>query len=118
MEKNKLYILCDRKLDPIYAAVQGGHAVAKWMQYNVEIKFNKFACEDQAHWKWENGYLIYLAVDIKKWWKLLNEYGAESFEQFYEPDLDNRMTSIAVWEGGLHDYLKSKLHNERTLKVA
>lgn len=118
MEKNKLYILIDKKLDPIYGAVQGGHAVAKWMQYNVEIQFNKFACEDQAHWKWENNYLIYLAVDIKKWWKLLNEYEAESFERFCEPDLDNRMTSIAVWEGGLHDYLKSKLHNEHTLKVA
>ena len=31
---NKLYILCDRKLDPIYAAVQGGHAIAKWLLEN------------------------------------------------------------------------------------
>ena len=30
-EKNKLYILTDNTLDPIYASVQGGHAVAQWM---------------------------------------------------------------------------------------
>lgn len=32
--KNKLYILVDKELDPIYAAVQGGHAVAEWLQQN------------------------------------------------------------------------------------
>jgi hypothetical protein len=29
--KNKLYILIDQNLDPIYGAVQGGHAVAEWL---------------------------------------------------------------------------------------
>ena len=29
MNKNKLYILIDKNLDPIYGAVQGGHAVAE-----------------------------------------------------------------------------------------
>ena len=29
--KNKLYILIDKNLDPIYGAVQGGHAVAEWL---------------------------------------------------------------------------------------
>ena len=29
--KNKLYILIDKNLDPIYGAVQGGHAVAEWV---------------------------------------------------------------------------------------
>jgi hypothetical protein len=32
--KNKLYILTDKTLDPIYAAVQGGHAVAEWLLEN------------------------------------------------------------------------------------
>jgi len=114
--KNKLYILIDKNLDPIYGAVQGGHAVARWMEYNVEIKFNKFACEDQAHWKWENDYLIYLMVDIDKWWRLLNEYGAKSFEEFYEPDLGDKMTSIAIWEGGLPEILKNKIEKEELLK--
>ena len=30
--KNKLYILIDKNLDPIYGAVQGGHAVAEWLR--------------------------------------------------------------------------------------
>lgn len=29
--KNKLYILIDKDLDPIYGAVQGGHVVAQWL---------------------------------------------------------------------------------------
>ena len=29
--KNKLYVLIDKNLDPIYGAVQAGHAVAEWL---------------------------------------------------------------------------------------
>ncbi len=29
--KNKLYILIDKTLDPIYASVQGGHAACEWL---------------------------------------------------------------------------------------
>ncbi len=29
--KNKLYVLIDQNLDPIYGAVQGGHAVAQFL---------------------------------------------------------------------------------------
>ena len=32
--KNKLYVLIDKSLDPIYGAVQGGHAVAEWLLEN------------------------------------------------------------------------------------
>ena len=32
--KNKLYILIDKNLDPIYGSVQGGHAVAEWLLQN------------------------------------------------------------------------------------
>ena len=31
MKKNKLYILIDKNLDPIYGAIQGGHVVAEWL---------------------------------------------------------------------------------------
>lgn len=31
MNKNKLYILIDKNLDPIYGAVQGCHAVVEWL---------------------------------------------------------------------------------------
>lgn len=34
MEKNKLYVLVDKKLDPIYGAVQGCHAACEWILEN------------------------------------------------------------------------------------
>lgn len=114
-KKNKLYVLCDKKLDPIYAAVQGGHAVADWVRYHYYE--TNIGGDRDIKWDWNNDYLIYLSVNIDKWWKLLNEYGAESFEQFYEPDLGNRMTAIAVWEGGLPEYLRYRIEKENTLKM-
>lgn len=113
--ENKLYILIDNNLSPIYGAVQGGHAVAEWMTNNVDINYNKFAVEYQPNWKWENEYLIYLSVDIEKWYHLLCENKAKYFECFMEPDLENRMTAIAVWEGGLPEILKQKIKNEDLL---
>jgi len=32
--KNKLYILCDKNLDPIYASIQGCHAACEWLLEN------------------------------------------------------------------------------------
>ena len=112
--KNKLYILIDKNLDPIYGAVQGGHAVADWVRYEY-YKTSKDG-EHNILWNWNNDYLIYLSVDIDKWWRLLNEYGAKSFERFHEPDLGDKMTSIAVWEGGLPEVLKHKIEKEKLFK--
>ena len=58
--KNKLYILTDKSLEPIYAAVQGGHAAAQWL-----IEFGQDS--------WNNDYLIYLSVDIKEWYDKLHD---------------------------------------------
>ena len=113
MEKNKLYVLIDKQLDPIYGAVQGGHAVADWVRYQYYEIYK--GGDFDIRWNWNNDYLIYLSVNIDKWWKLLNDYGAESFEQFYEPDLNNKMTAIAVWEGGLPEILKHKIEREQLL---
>lgn len=101
--KNKLYVLIDQNLDPIYGAVQGGHAVAQFLI-------------DYGQNKWSNEYLIYVSVDINKWEKLLNDsedlYNT-SFSKFYEPDLDNRLTSIAVHT---EDFiLERKLKKEKLL---
>ena len=47
--KNRLYILIDKDLDPIYGAVQGGHAVGEWLLENWQI--NK---EGDPTWEWNN----------------------------------------------------------------
>lgn len=83
MEKNKLYVLIDKTLKPVYGCVQGGHAVAQWL---LEHKYN---C------KWENEYLIYLRADVKLWKRKLEALDID-YTVFMEPDLDNRITAIAV----------------------
>lgn len=102
MNKNKLYVLIDKNLNPIYGAVQGGHAVAQWI---IEYGQNK----------WNNEYLIYLSVDINKW-KTLLDNTETLYSEFHEPDLDNRLTSISILERDLNDFLKRKLKKEELLK--
>lgn len=111
--KNKLYILTDNTLDPIYASVQGGHAVAEWLLEHWQL--NK---EGDPEWKWNNDYLIYLSVDIDKWYKKLRIYDPNHFRWCYfkEPDLNNKMTAIAIYENDFPGNIKRNLKNERLLK--
>ena len=83
MEKNKLYVLIDKTLKPVYGCVQGGHAVAQWM------------LEHKNGHLWDNEYLIYLRADIIKWRRKLDLLGID-YSEFREPDLNNRITAIAV----------------------
>lgn len=80
----RLYVLIDKKLNPIYGCVQGGHAVA---QYMLE------------HKDWNNEYLIYLSADIEHEKEKLSLLGKD-FSIFKEPDLDNKTTAIAVVDDG------------------
>lgn len=89
----RLYILIDENLDPVYGCVQGGHAVAQWLI-------------DHPEQKWNNSYLIYLKCDINKWKEKLEKYNVD-FSSFYEQDLDNKLTSIAIEDSGrLFKHLK------------
>ena len=117
MEKNILYILIDKTLDPIYGAVQGGHAVAEWLLEHYNIEFNKCACEEQPKWKWNNDYLVYLKVDIEKWKNLLWRFDPSKYQWtwFDEPDLNNKTTAIAIHENSLTDYLKHIIKKEELL---
>ena len=100
--KNKLYILIDKNLDPIYGAVQGGHAAVQWLL-------------EYGQTKWNNEYLIYLSVDINKWRYLLDNTET-LYSEFHEPDLNNQLTAIAVWKNGLPEILKHKIEGEQLLK--
>ena len=100
--KNKLYILIDKNLDPMYGVVQGGHAIAQWLI-------------EHGQSKWSNEYLIYISVDIDKWKQLLDIYGIV-YSEFHEPDLDNQLTNISILENNLNDILKKKIRREKLLK--
>ena len=111
--KNKLYILTDKTLDPIYAAVQGGHAVAEWLLENWQLLKN-----GDPSWEWNNDYLIYLSVDINEWYEKLAPYDPSRFKwaMFREPDLDNKITSIAIYENDFPGCIKRNLKNEKLLE--
>lgn len=76
----RLYVLIDESLDPIYGCVQGGHAVAQWLL-------------DHPNQKWNNSYLIYVYANLEKW---KNKLFGFDFSEFHEPDLDNKLTAIAI----------------------
>jgi len=70
--------------------VQGAHALAEYA-----IKF-----PNQFH-QWNNGYLIFLSVFNLKALKdlRLNLYDKDA-AVFCEPDLDNQITAIAIYDDG------------------
>ena len=78
----RLYVLINNKLDPIYGCVQGGHAVAEWLL-------------SHPHQEWNNNYLIYVSADISKWKQKLDILEID-YTEFKEPDLNNEITALAV----------------------
>lgn len=73
----RLYVLIDQKLDAVYGCVQGGHAVAQWLL-------------EHPKQDWNNSYLIYLYADLVN----------KDYSSFYEPDLGNQLTAIALQDDG------------------
>ena len=110
MNKNKLYILIDKNLDPIYGAVQGGHAVAEWIIEHGQIETKSSGL--RYHNEWNNEYLIYLKADLEDIQNnYLELYAAKDKETlFLEPDLNNKLTAIAIHENDIiSDRLKRKI---------
>ena len=81
INENRLYVLISNELEPIYGAVQGGHAIAQWMIEHI----------DNLYWK--NETVVYLSCDIEK---VLYKLRDEDITIFREPDLNNKITSAAI----------------------
>lgn len=92
MEEKKMYILVSRRLAPIYASVQGGHALAQWMIEHPG--------------KWNNETLIYLTCRLDRKIDEMKEHGYD-FTEFMEPDFNNTVTAVACY--GDPDMLFSRL---------
>lgn len=110
--KNNLYVLISNELDPIYGAVQGGHAVAEWLLEHWQL--NK---EGDPQWSWYNNYLIYLSADVEKWKKDLWRFSPSKYQWtwFDEPDLNNKTTAIAIYEKDFPGFIRRKLKQEKLL---
>ena len=83
----KMYVLLRKDLDPIYASVQAGHAVAE------------FCLKNSNHHKWNNDFLIYLAVkneDKLSSWAYKLKSNKISYEMFKEPDIGYQKTALAT----------------------
>ena len=63
-----------------------GHAVAQWLL-------------EHPKQDWNNNYLIYLYADLDKW-KVRLDLVNKDYSSFYEPDLDNQLTAIALQDDG------------------
>lgn len=94
--ESKLYVLCSDKLDPVYACVQGGHAVAEYMiEYNVEIQ--DWISDRNLKNCWTNDTIVYVYCDIQELRNLLYTECYIPFTEWREPDCNNEITAIAVW---------------------
>lgn len=81
----KLYVLVRNDLPKNYQAVQAGHAVAEYM----------LECPNS----WQNGTLIYLRVsdenELNQWADRLHAMQIIRCP-FFEPDLNDQMTAMAI----------------------
>ncbi len=84
--QRRLYVIIDESLDPVYGCVQGGHAVAQYLIEHGQVD-------------WNNEYLIYLYGNTE-YWKVVLEMKGMKFVSFCEPDLDNKLTALAVVNNG------------------
>ena len=87
----KLYVLCSNKLDPVYAAVQGGHAIAEYLTVQE-------AKNPRAELAWHNETVVYLSVDVRQWHDYLESFTGIwwTWAAWREPDVGNEITSIAI----------------------
>jgi len=69
------------------------------------------------NWDWKNDYLIYLSVDINEWYEKLALFDPNHYKWTYfrEPDLDYKMTSIAIYEHDFPCCIKKDLKKEKLL---
>lgn len=111
--KGKLYVLCSDKFkdNPVYACVQGGHAVAK---YVLEETRDWFDCEQDYDY-WKNYTIVYvwyphkdLQCGIHDRAYALNCISCKwvPYYVWHEPDQNNEVTAACFWETDMMDIEK------------
>lgn len=113
--KGRLYVLCSDKFkdDPVYACVQGGHAVAGYMKESFEDYMDNLLYDENTERDfWQNETIVYLWYPHNKlnllnphWPYVLNSISNKGVYHFdwREPDQNNDVTAMAFWENELMD---------------
>ena len=77
----KMYVLCNRRLSPVYAAVQGAHALAQWILEHPG-EYNEFTT------------LVFLNCNLPKKIEHMDEKGY-NYSVWKEPDMNMTPTAVA-----------------------
>ena len=103
LQNDKLYVITRRDLAPGYQSVQGMHAAIDFIFHNPEIA---------ADWHNVSNYLGFLSVENEQELVVLAEQAEAlgiAFCIFREPDIDDKITAIALAPGHASKKLCSKL---------
>jgi len=95
--KEKLYVIVNSELTISQQAVQSAHAVAEFLKKH-------------PHTMWSNGHLI-LLKEKPAYSGSMSRYGfGHSCEvaEFKEPDLDNKVTAVAIFGPNVEKLMKNK----------
>ena len=88
-----MYVIVRRDLNPVYAAVQGTHAV---VAYSLGVGHDLYQ-------SWNNGTLVFLGVRneqaLKLWAMKIADHG-KIFSTWCEPDMGGQITAIACIDTG------------------
>lgn len=87
--KKRMYIICRGDLNPLYASIQGGHALADFALRHPD-----------DYREWGNSFLIYLkARDERELRKLMDKLESKGlrFGWFDEPDIGDQTTAISCY---------------------
>lgn len=107
--ESKLYVLCSDKLDPVYACVQGGHAVAEYMIDN-HVELHDWISDKNLKNCWTNNTIVYVYCDIKELIHLLSKECYIPFSEWREPDYNNEITAIAIWNQDIANRSRCSKH--------
>lgn len=85
----KMYILVRKDLGHTYKMVQGAHGLAQYMLEHT-----------QGAKHWNNNTIVFLDVDseekLDNWIYKIESHGL-NYSKFYEPDINNQLTSVACY---------------------
>ena len=103
MQQSKLIVITRRDLSPGQQAIQSAHAAIEFQHEHSEIA---------KQWNTNSKYLIFLSVENEQQLKFFLEkikFYDLKYSTFFEPDIGNQLTAIAIQPSHITHRLVSNL---------